>query len=211
MAQKNVDAQTPKTKLIPQKRCKNSILGPLTPFKQLIPILRNGSRTIGTKNTQAILSTQTCPFDAIFEVFCACFVDLRDFGNKIKNDETDFSRFLESAFTKAFTKEVKDVYEERNELLLKLFPDLVMITENDIKVINCEMSINTMFMTLASSCPIIQSYNEFKKCVSCQFASQKVGKTFIPTDLNSMDLKNIEASIQLEKKRMFVLFAIVTL
>lgn len=67
---KNIDAKVKKTQQT--NRCKTSILNPAKPLNRFIPILKNGHRTIGTKKSYGIVSSQTCPFDSIFQLFAAC-------------------------------------------------------------------------------------------------------------------------------------------
>lgn len=189
---RNIDAK-PKRK-IPEKRCINSILNPSKPYSRSIPILKNGHCTIGTKKIAGIISRLTCPFDYIFQVLAACYVDNRSFGEKVETDDSDLSYLLKNVFTN------NDVYRLRNEMLVTLLPEKVTKHDSNVLYLDGETGIQTMFMRMASTYTIAQSYNESRKCNACKFVSPKMGKAFIPINLSKFDISNTQEAITFNDK-----------
>lgn len=93
-------------------------MNPLQPFKGPVPVLKNGHRVIGTKKNVGILSTQTCPFDSIFQIYAAFYADSITFANIVKSDDTQYAELLKNLFKKDF-----DPYKNRSEMLLRLFEE----------------------------------------------------------------------------------------
>lgn len=58
-------------------RIKTSILDPIRPAVRKVPTLKNGHRIIGTKQKRGILSTQTCAFDSLLQIFAVCYTDIK--------------------------------------------------------------------------------------------------------------------------------------
>lgn len=67
--------------------------------------------------------------------------------------------------------------------------------------IDCETAVHHMFMMLTSNNMIAQSYSESRECDVCKFASPKIGKSFIPTNLNGIDTSNIQLAVMLNSKK----------
>lgn len=141
-----------------------------------------------------ILSTQTCSFDSIFQIYAAFYADSITFANIVKSDDTQYAELLKNLLKKDF-----DPYKNRSEMLLRLFEEDVIDFAKNIKALDTEMSINRMFMRLASNFPLLQSMMEYKKCV-CSFETPKTGKSFIPINLNSLDISNVQQSIAFSNK-----------
>ncbi|KAJ6647960.1 hypothetical protein Bhyg_03185 [Pseudolycoriella hygida] len=183
---KNLDVRA---KLKRQKRCKNSILEPLQSSKKYLPILSNGERIIGTKKIAGSLVTNTCPFDSIFQFYLAMYADSQNFKDKIDSANSAFSLLIQTSF-----ENVRDAQIERSKILLQLFEDDVVDYGKNILALSCEMSIHRMFSMLALHFPILQSYNEKKYCSLCKYESI-IGRSFVPTNLSTLEMKNIKASI----------------
>lgn len=172
------------------KRCKTSILNPAKPFNPFIPILKNGHRTIGTKKVQGIVSTQTCPFVSIFQQFAACYADLPSFKRKVDLDDSQFSALVKNLFSKS------EVYNLRNEMLVKLFPKETNDVGHNLKSLDCQNSVHHMFMKLAVEYPILQSFTMRRECDTCTFSSEDTGRSFVPLQLSNINLRLIQKYIK---------------
>lgn len=134
--------------------------------------------------------TRTCAFDTIFQIFAACFCDVESFAEKVRHDTSEFSKLLQNIFVPKH-----DILKDRTKLLLKLFPEKSIEFRRNVTAFDCQMSINEMFMKLALEHPILQSSSTLKKCTSCSYVSENAGKSFVSTNLNSINLMDLKDSI----------------
>lgn len=184
---KNIDAKVKQTQRT--NRCKTSILNQAKPLSRFIPILKNGHRTIGTKKNTGIVTTQTCPFDSIFQMFAACYADLTSFASKVDQDDSMFSTLIKNLFSES------EVYNLRNELLLNLFPEKAISFECKLKAIDCETSVHHLLTKLVSKYPLLQSSEIWRECDTCTFRSEIISRTFVPLQLN-INLRDIQKFIK---------------
>lgn len=95
---------------------------------------------------------------------------------------------------------MKELYRLRNEMLVSLLPENVNNHGSNILSIDCETAVHHMFMRLSSKNMIAQSYSEYRECDGCQFVSPRIMKTFIPTNLNGINLANLQGTVIFNKK-----------
>lgn len=129
---KNVDVIKPR-KPVRKNRILNSILEKSRPYSANIPILPNGSTTIGNNRKPTIISHNTCPFDVFYQVYAAFYKDVEQFPNRIDNSEKSFDIFIKTSFG---TKTTRDLIEHRDGILFSIFPERVVDCEENTKTID---------------------------------------------------------------------------
>lgn len=191
---KNVDIIANANKFKTVKRCRTSILNPHRPASKIVPILKNGNKTICRKKTKtpSTLTTRTCAFDSIFQVFATCYFEIPAFQEVVKSDGSTFCKLITTALD---LEKITESYKLRDEILFELFPEHVIFS-NMIKIIDCKMSVATMFMRLCEHFKILNSLQEFKYCHGCNVSSKKVFKAFVPTNLNDLNMEELQESIR---------------
>lgn len=191
---KNDDIKVNTNKFKFVKRCRTSILEPHRPISRKVPILKNGHKKTGTKkgNTPYTVTLKTCSFDSVFHAFAACYFDIDAFKQRVESDNSRFSRLMKTALD---LQDKAQTYTERDEILFELFPECFKVSTETITVFDCEMSIATMFMRLCQHFEILNSLEEHKYCDKCEKSLEKVQKTFVPTNLNNVNIEQLQESI----------------
>lgn len=182
---KNVDAEKVTHKQT--KRCATSILEPSKPFCKHVPILKNGYCYSGSKKVATTITTMTCAFDSIFQVYAAFYTDISMVKAKFDVERADFTSLVKDLFY----HDIGEIYKRRNDLLIEFLPESVIKMKNNIQELNCEISINPMFLKIAERTSVINSIKEIKSCDVCSTSKNKF-YTFVPLKLDKVNLSQLE-------------------
>lgn len=187
---KNVDILGPK-KVIKQKRCNSSILEKAKPFTSSIPILPNGSTTIGNNNKNTIICRNTCSFDVFFQIYAAFYKDIPQIAAAIDDSQYTFDKFIRESFN---LQKMSDLVALRNKALFKLFPNKKTDGEKNTITIDIFMSVNEMLTSLHEQSHVLYSVTTTKTCKKCDYESQTTAK-YLPTKMQGA-WANVIANLQ---------------
>lgn len=162
-------------------RSKNSILNKAEINCAPLIILKNGDASNGSNNRKSIVSTMTCSFDSISQIYFGAYVDFEWYNAEIRNKGSEYANFIVAAMETKAQKSL--VYRLRNELLIKMFD--VDEYERVIKV-NCETFADKMFEKICEQDPHFNSITEVLSGKEPRHAK------FVRFDLLNLDFENIE-------------------
>lgn len=182
---KNVDAEEGTHKH--KKRCANSILEPSKPFCKQVPVLKNGYCYSGSKKVATTITTMTCAFDSIFQVYVALYADISMVKAKFDAEGAVFPTLVKDLFD----HDIGDIYRRRNDLLFECLSERVIKMKNNIQELNCEISVNPMFLRIAELTPAINSIKEIKSCEVCSTSKNKYYSS-VPLELDKVNLSQLE-------------------
>lgn len=182
-----------------RNRCKSSILNAAKKFYSTIPILKNGFRD--ETHRKMIVTQHTCAFDTFFQTYLALYVDNVGFKALVDRSDGDFVNLIKLTMV---AKEKKEVYCERNKLLLKYYNEdtdmkdrslYILADEEKLLHIDCFIGINQMFKLITGRQRELFSIKQTKACEVCGVIFEEKQMEYIPIDANKANLKNITPSI----------------
>lgn len=173
---KNVDVSQPK-KLVKSNRSVNSILEKAKPFTSHLPILPNGATTKGNRKNPTIISHNTCPFDALYQIYAAFFKDIQNIQTNINRSDRQFDIFIRESF---FKKNIDELNGSRNHIFLSLFPERVFHGKKNIRILDVFMTINEMFNKLSENSNVIFSMKTKTVCGECNSITNEKIHKYVP-------------------------------
>lgn len=172
---KNVDVLI-ENKLVKSNRSTHSILDKDKPFSAHIPILPNGGTTKGNKKQPTIISSNTCPFDCLYQIFAAFYKDFSQIQKRFNESDREFDKFIVESFQK---KEMTELVDHRNKLFCTLFAEKVFHGEKNMKSIDVFMTVNEMLNVIAMSSDVVYSVKTKKSPCLCRLITKQSTSTCI--------------------------------
>lgn len=186
---KNLDVAKP----FKPRRSQNSILVPSKDCSRL-PVLKNANTWRARKTNQPVITSNTCPFDTLFQLYAACYFDSKSFRELAdRNTSSGFIRLLVE-FCKLGNIEV--ILEQRQQLLLAVFHDRVETIRN-IRKLDCLMSVMDMFIALVEQNNILYSLTETRDCPN-RLRHDYITRTTFPISTRNLDVRHIDRSFRLK-------------
>lgn len=172
------------------KRAQNSILNKGIECYP-IPIMQNGFSSPFTKTGKAITTTNTCPFDSLFQIYLSIRADYPWFGDYFPV-ENKFVQLIEQVMSKTATRSI--INRSRNELLVELLPEKIVEFERLI-TLDCFGYVDKMFEKLCELCPQLKSVTEYLDCDKCEYIENSKAEYYIRQDLMNFNVSNVQESL----------------
>lgn len=188
------------------KRCQTSVLNPIKMNCQLLPLVKNGhistmTTFTSTKTKKKIVTVNTCAFDAYFQFFACCYVDLPTFQREVTFGSIEVGDPLANLISDFFTTKLKDFYNQRNDVLFNYYtPDIVT---KKLLHVDCATTPSFVFERMCEENRLLCSYKIEYKCESCDLCAQTQFSNYVIVDTANFDIRNVQRHIKqptIEKK-----------
>lgn len=176
-------------------RSKTTILEPIRRPNQKVPLLKNGH--VSTSGKPRLSTVNTCLFDAIYSVNAVSYADYPSIEHEI-NEYAKPGTF-EELIRLLFAAKENVILNKRNILLEHFYADDSAFARNitkDLIEIDCECAFDYLHRKIFDASQSLYSLRELNVCFPCNNKQNERFLRFMPLAGSSLDLKNLQQSIQ---------------
>lgn len=175
------------------RRSKQCMLNTTAEAYRNVLLLRNGfvSKEKGT----SIQSYNTCPFDSVFNVMAALYIDFEEVRASFDESNCEFTRIRiqQYAFNNTQTVAIKQnaLLRQRNQILQNIFQgtDKISKFENGLISIDCNANVNYL---LPKVLPVdLYSYSRESSCGQCAKVTSS-HRCFVDINMELLEQKGVQ-------------------
>lgn len=181
----NEDARKTDKNNVKVHRARKSILNVEQTDLKTIPYLLNGGLSKKISGFPSIFSSSTCGPDSIYQLLAASYADNENVKDKMNDDDSEVCEFV----AKSFTADANIIDAMRNNLMTKLFPEMVETIGSKLYV-DCEENITTTYTKFCELSPQLSSVSYLSEC-----CGRVVLKPFVRFNLQNFNVEDVQSTI----------------